>query len=215
MSDFLGMMIKSWFTTLGYGGIILAMAIESCLLPLPSEIIMPVAGTFIGTGVGVANFSLVGAALAGAIGCVLGSGIAYGIGVIGGRPFIMHYGKYLLISRHDFDLADRWFVRYGTPITFFSRLLPIIRTYISLPAGIARMNFFHFLVFTFLGSFPWCLALAYLGQQLGKDFGKQVGSILHGADVVIGGLLIVGVAFYIWRHVRKEREYDRHLQQQH
>jgi len=203
--------IESWYNTFGYGGIILAMAIESCLIPLPSEIIMPLAGAFVTASFG-SKFNLVGVAVSGAIGCVLGSAVAYWIGATGGRPFIMNYGKYILISRHDFDLADRWFVKYGSSITFFSRLLPVVRTYISLPAGISGMNFPKFLTYTFLGSLPWCFVLAYAGVQLGNNFNK-VGTVLHGLDFVIVGVLAVLVALYVVRHFRQERAYDAKLQQ--
>ena len=203
--------IESWYNTFGYGGIILAMAIESCLIPLPSEIIMPLAGAFVTASFG-SKFNLVGVAVSGAIGCVLGSAVAYWIGATGGRPFIMNYGKYILISRHDFDLADRWFVKYGSSITFFSRLLPVVRTYISLPAGISGMNFPKFLTYTFLGSLPWRFVLAYAGVQLGNNFNK-VGTVLHGLDFVIVGVLAVLVALYVVRHFRQERAYDAKLQQ--
>ena len=203
--------INSWYEHLGYGGIVLAMALESCLLPLPSEIIMPLAGYFTLTAASsTVHFNLVGVAFAGALGCVLGSAVAYGIGISGGRPFIMKYGKYILISRHDFDIADRWFVRYGSPITFFSRLLPIVRTYISLPAGISEMNFVKFIAYTFLGSLPWCFALAFAGQKLGAHY-SDIGATLHKFDYAIGALIVIGLVAYVWRHIRKEREYDAHL----
>lgn len=206
-----GDLIKYWFNTFGYGGIVLAMALESCLVPLPSEIVMPVAGAFVvGAAGATVHFSLIGVALAGAVGCVIGSIAAYAIGATGGRPFIMRYGKYLLISRHDFDLADRAFNNYGSGITFFSRLLPVVRTYISLPAGITRMNFGRFVLFTFLGSFPWTLGLAYAGEQLGPQYAK-LATYFHGADYVIIGLFVVGVAYYIYRHVKHERAYDARL----
>jgi membrane protein DedA with SNARE-associated domain len=207
-----GDLIKAWFNTLGYGGIVLAMSLESCLIPIPSEIIMPVAGAFI---VGIAgshtNFNLVGVSIAGAVGCVIGSAVAYWIGATGGRPFIMKYGKYILISRHDFDMADRWFMRFGSQITFISRLLPIIRTYISLPAGISRMNFGKFVAYTFLGSLPWCFVLAFLGTKLGENY-EKVGSYLHGLDVVVGVVIVLAVVAYVWRHIRQERAYDAHQQ---
>lgn len=207
----LGNLIQTWFRTFGYGGIVLAMAIESCLIPLPSEIIMPVAGAFIVSSAGASlHFNLIGVSVAGALGCVLGSVIAYWIGATGGRPFVFKYGKYILISRHDFDLADRQFTKYGSAITFFSRLLPVIRTYISLPAGITRMNFGKFVLYTFLGSLPWCFVLAYLGEQLGPKFSTIAGKYLHGLDAVVIVGLVALVGLYIYRHIRNERAYDAH-----
>src|SRR6185437_13206570 len=126
--------------TLGYGGIVLLMAIESACIPLPSEVIMPFSGFLVASG----RFSLWGAALAGALGCTLGSAIAYGVGAYGGRPLILRYGRFILLSPHDVDVADRWFARFGEATAFFARLLPLIRTFISLPAGIAHMPFWRF-----------------------------------------------------------------------
>ncbi|HKD76376.1 MAG TPA: DedA family protein [Ktedonobacterales bacterium] len=214
LTDFLFNAITGWYKTFGYGGIILAMALESCLIPLPSEIVMPLAGSFVSSASASSiHFNIFGVALAGAIGSVIGSAAAYWIGAYGGRPFIMNYGKYILVSRHDFDVADRQFIKYGSAITFFSRLLPIIRTYISLPAGISRMNFGKFVLYTFLGSLPWCLALAFAGEKLGEH-AKSIGNTLHGLDAVIAVLLVAGVVAYVWRHIRKERAYDANLRAQ-
>lgn len=204
-------LIKSWFEHFGYFGVILAMAIESCLIPLPSEIVMPVAGAAVAGVFGASiHFTLIGVSFAGAIGCVLGSAVAYWIGATGGRPFILKYGKYILISRHDFDMADRNFLKYGSAITFFSRLLPVVRTYISLPAGITKMNFPKFLIYTFLGSLPWCFVLAYVGEKLGSKY-DQVGKYLHGLDYVVVGVLVVLVGLYVYRHISHERAYDAKL----
>ncbi len=213
--DFLTKAITGWYNTFGYGGIILAMAIESCLIPLPSELTMPLAGAIVAGAIPSVSvhFNLFGVSLAGAVGCVIGSIAAYWIGVYGGRPFIMNYGKYILISRHDFDVADRQFLKYGSAITFFSRLLPIIRTYISLPAGISRMSFWKFVLYTFLGSLPWCFVLAFIGEKLGEQYAK-IGNSLHVLDGVVVVLIVAGVVAYVWRHIRKEREYDAKLQAQ-
>src|SRR5260370_38792784 len=137
------------------------MAIESCCIPLPSEIVMRLAGVmFVSGKLLPGSNSLVGLiliALAGAVGCLIGSIAAYGIGYAGGRPLMLKYGRYLLISQHDADKADHFFQKWGSATAFFSRLLPVVRTYISLPAGIAKMPFAKFCLYTFLGSFPWCL----------------------------------------------------------
>lgn len=201
------MTIQNWYLTTGYAGIIFAMAVESCCIPLPSEIVMPLAGYFV-FAYGD-KFSLFGVALAGAVGCVIGSAAAYWIGAAGGRPLLLRYGKYILISKSDSDRADRWFSKYGAPVAFFSRLLPVVRTYISLPAGISRMNFWLFSGFTFLGSFIWTLILAFVGMQLGPALGKdptqlpsKLGNLFHGFDIVIIVLLLIGVGYYIYRHVK-------------
>ncbi|HEY7019717.1 MAG TPA: DedA family protein [Ktedonobacterales bacterium] len=205
-------LIQNWYLATGYLGIVLAMTLESCGIPLPSEIVMPLAGFFV--YVHPDKFSLPGVALAGAIGCVIGSAIAYWIGATGGRPLLLKYGRYILISKADADRADKWFERYGNPVAFFSRLLPVIRTYISFPAGISRMNFWTFILFTFLGSLIWSFALAWLGFAIGQGLGEKdpavlpsrLGDIFHGLDVVILLLLAVGVGYYIYRHIKHDRE---------
>ena len=194
--------IAQWIINLisqiGYWGIILAMAIESACIPLPSEIIMPFSGYLVSTG----RFSLWGASLAGAFGCLIGSTVAYWVGVWGGRPFLSKYGKYILISHKDMDISDKWFAKYGDWAIFFSRLLPIVRTFISFPAGIARMNFVKFAIYTFLGSLPWCLALAYVGKILGENWDK-IRVYFHKADLFIGILLLAAIIFFIYRHIKK------------
>lgn len=195
-------LIQNWYLAAGYAGILFAMALESCCIPLPSEIVMPIAGYFAFKYPD--QFSLVGVGIAGAVGCVIGSAVAYGIGASGGRPLLLKYGKYILISRADSDRADRWFARYGAPVAFFSRLLPVIRTYISLPAGISRMHFGKFLIFTLLGSLPWTFALAFIGYKFGDQV-KALGTVFHGVDVVIVVLFVVAVAYYVYRHVKKDR----------
>src|SRR5438132_12358564 len=141
------------------------MAIESCCIPLPSELVMPLAGIMIASGKilhGTNSIvALILVALAGAVGCLLGSIVAYWIGYAGGRPLLLKYGRYVLISQHDSDKADRFFQRWGSPTVFFSRLLPVVRTYISLPSGIPEMPFPKFCFYTFLGLFRLCLLFAY------------------------------------------------------
>src|SRR3954470_6053220 len=185
--EILSGIIVATISTMGYSGIVLLMAIESACIPLPSEIIMPFSGYLVSKGelnlwwVGVAGaggcgLGSLGAAwvgVAGAVGCVLGSLVAYWVGMYGGRPMIEKYGKYILLSRHDLDIADRWFGKYGEAIVFISRLLPAIRTFIAFPAGVARMNLTRFIIYTFAGSLPWCLALAYVGQKLGEQWDKN------------------------------------------
>ncbi len=191
-----GKWIIETISSLGYSGIILTMGIESACIPLPSEIIMPFSGYLVFAG----RFNLFWVSVAGALGCVFGSLAAYWAGIILGRPFIEKYGKYILISHRDLDTADRWFKRYGDWAIFFSRLLPVIRTFISLPAGIARMNFPKFILYTFLGSLPWCFALAFVGKILGENW-QNIRTYFRGADIIIVIVIILGIAFFIYRHL--------------
>lgn len=182
---------------LGYGGVVLLMAIESACIPLPSEIIMPFSGYLVSTG--EMNLWLVG--LAGAVGCVLGSIVAYYAGAWGGRPFIEKYGKYILISHHDLDLADRWFQRHGDITIFVGRLLPVIRTFIAFPAGVARMNLWRFNLYTFVGSYIWSVALAWIGMKLGEHW-NTLGVYFHRFDAAIGVILLIAVVWYVRRHLQ-------------
>jgi len=185
--------IISVISSTGYLGIVLLMAIESACIPLPSEVIMPFSGFLVAQG----RFNLWWVATAGAIGCNLGSVIAYEIGYFGGRPLVERFGALIWISRHELEIADRFFERYGSLTVFVSRLLPVIRTFIALPAGVARMPRIPFHVYTFLGSWPWCLALAYLGMKAGEHWDYLRG-YFHKFDVVIGVLLLAGVVAFIW-----------------
>jgi membrane protein DedA with SNARE-associated domain len=196
--------IVATISTLGYSGIVLLMAIESACIPLPSEIIMPFSGYLVYTG----RFNLWWVGVAGALGCVLGSMVAYWVGMYGGRPLIEKYGRYILISHHDLDLADRWFAKYGEAIVFTSRLLPVIRTFIAFPAGVARMNIPRFIIYTFAGSLPWCLALAYVGQILGEQWDKNptLKSWFHRFDFIIGIVIVLAIAWWVWRHLKHSRK---------
>jgi len=184
----------------GYAGVAGLMAIESACIPLPSEIIMPFAGYLVSTG----RFSLLLAATAGAIGCNIGSTVAYAVGARGGRPLIERWGRYILLSTEDLDRAEQFFRRYGGIAVLVGRLLPVIRTFIALPAGISRMPQLPFQLYTFVGSWPWCYALAYVGYVLGAqwDSDPRLRTILHRFDFVIVGLIALGIAYFIWRHVR-------------
>ena len=195
--------IIATISALGYFGVVLLMAIESACIPLPSEIIMPFAGYLVYAG----RFNLWWVGVAGAVGCVVGSLIAYWVGMYGGRPLIEKYGRYVLVSRHDLDLADRWFARYGEIIVFASRLLPVIRTFIAFPAGVARMNLTRFVIYTFAGSLPWCLGLAYVGQILGEQWDKNdtLKSWFHRFDFVIGIIGVLAVGWWVWRHIKHSR----------
>jgi membrane protein DedA with SNARE-associated domain len=188
--------ITAAISSLGYFGVFLMMAIESAAIPLPSEIIMPFSGYLVYQR----EFTLQGAAFWGAMGCVAGSWVAYGVAAWGGRAFVLKYGRFVLISRHDLDLAERLFKSYGSPIIFFSRLMPVVRTFISLPAGLARMPPIRFTVYTFLGSYPFCYALAYLGRELGEHW-HSLESQFRKFDVAILIVLVLGAAWWVKRHL--------------
>jgi len=198
--EFLSGIIVAVIAALGYWGVGLLMAIESACIPLPSEIIMPFAGYLVSRG----EMNIWGVALAGAVGCVAGSLVAYWVGMYGGRPLIEKYGRYVLISRQDLELADRWFSRYGEAIIFTSRLLPAIRTFIAFPAGVARMNLTRFVVYTFAGSLPWCLGLAYIGQKLGEQWNKdeRLKTLFHRFDFLIGIVALVAIIWWVRRHLK-------------
>ncbi len=182
----------------GYFGVIILMAIESACIPLPSEVIMPFSGYLVHTG----QFNLWWVAAAGAFGCVVGSVVAYYVGMYGGRPIAEKYGKYILLRKKDLDLADRWFERYGEIIMLVSRMLPVVRTFIAFPAGVARMNIVKFCVYTFIGSFPWCLGLAYVGKVFG-DHWQDIKKYFHHADIVIVSIILILGIVYLWTHMKK------------
>ncbi len=188
--------IISVISTLGYAGILMLMAIESACIPLPSEVIMPFSGYLVYTG----RFHLLWVATVGALGCNLGSLFAYEIGNYGGRRLVERYGSYILLSRRELDLADHFFARYGNLTVFVSRLLPVIRTFIALPAGVARMPRLRFHVYTFVGSWPWCLGLAWVGVKLGEkwDSDPRLKLWFHRFDAVIGGIIVLGVVWFVW-----------------
>lgn len=182
----------------GYLGIALLMAIESACIPLPSEIIMPFSGYLVSTG----RFDLLLVATAGATGCNIGSSIAYAVGYFGGRPLVEKWGRYILVSRRDLELVDRFFARFGSVTVFICRLLPVVRTFIALPAGIARMPLGRFQLYTFVGSWPWCFALAYVGEQLGArwDSDPALRDLFHRFDAVIVAAVFLLVLWYVVRH---------------
>jgi len=193
--ELIGRSIVAVISGSGYLGIILLMAIESACIPLPSEVIMPFSGYLALAG----RFKLGWVAVAGALGCNLGSALAYYVGAVGGRPLAEKYGRYVLMSRRDLDLADRWFADYGDWTVFFARLLPVVRTFIALPAGVARMNLTRFHVYTFLGSLPWCLALAYAGLRLGAHW-PVLENYFHRFDTALSVLIVAAVVWFVRTH---------------
>lgn len=200
--------VVNWITNLiahtGYIGVLILMALESACIPVPSEAIMPFAGSLIVLKPSL-QFSLPVLALIGAVGNLLGSILAYWIGALGGRPFVIKYGKYLLIRRRDIEKSDAFFAKYGEATALFSRVLPIVRTFISLPAGIARMNFYRFCVFTFVGALPFCYLLAWAGVVLGRHW-SNVKIVLHRADTAVSVVLIALLVLWFWHHLRPDED---------
>lgn len=194
--DFLTRTIGDW----GYLAIFVAMVLESACIPIPSEITMPFGGLMAASG--DLNLWLVG--LVGAVANLVGSWIAYAVGVTGGRAVVLRYGRYLRIRPHDLDRAEDWFKRYGDRAVFWSRLLPVVRTFISLPAGAARMELVRFSVYSFLGSLPWSLGLAYGGYALGRNWEKLADNV-EVAAFAIAGILVVGAVVLVVRARRRRR----------
>ena len=199
--EFLTTYIVNIIASIGYVGIFLLMAIESACTPLPSEIVMPFSG--FAAQRGELNFFMV--VLAGSLGCLAGSMIAYTVGYYGGRPFLEKYGKYVFIKKHDIDLATRWFDRYGGKAVFLARLLPIVRAFISLPAGIARMDVKRFALYSFVGSVPWCLALAYVGVLLGDNWEKLESYWVYFDVLTVIGIITVVVYFAYKIFIKKDK----------
>lgn len=197
--------LEGLYTSFGYAGVVIAMAIESAAIPLPSELILPFAGWVVSRGLPEpltgAPWTYWGAVIAGVIGNTLGSLVAYAVGSYGGRPILERWGKYVLISRHDLDVADRWFARWGEATVFFSRMLPIVRTFISVPAGIARMSLWRFVVFSVLGAVPWVMLLVWGGVVLGDNW-LQLKESLRGLDSLVAAALLLLVGLFVWRHLR-------------
>ncbi len=189
--------IQNVITSMGVWGVALLMAIESCNIPLPSEAILPFAGYLVTKGV----FNIHQAALFGAIGCVIGSIPSYYLGYFGGRKFVEKYGKYFLISKHDLEIADKWVDKYGDWSFFVCRMLPVVRTFISLPAGILRAKKRFFFTFTFFGSLIWSYILVYIGIKLGENTDK-LKHLWHKFDAVIIILCIILGIIYIYHHIK-------------
>jgi len=194
--------LNTLYGAVGYLGVMIAMAIESAMVPLPSELILPYAGFLVSdlsaieplTG-GPWSFWIV--VIVGTIGNTLGSLIAYAIGAWGGRPFLQRWGKYLLIRQHEIELADRFFEKYGPATAFFSRLLPVVRTFISFPAGVARMPLGKFIFYSTAGAFLWSTLLVFAGQQLGENW-VQIRHALEPFDLAIAIGVVALVLVFIW-----------------
>ena len=196
--------LNGLYGAVGYLGVLIAMAIESAMVPLPSELILPYAGFLVSDHSqiepltrGPWNFWI--AVVAATIGNTLGSLVAYAIGAYGGRPFLERYGKYLLIRPHEIEIAEHFFAKYGAATAFFSRLLPIVRTFISFPAGVARMPLGRFVAYSTAGAFLWSMLLVYAGTVLGANW-VDIRHALQPFDLLIAvGVVVLVVAFVWWR----------------
>jgi len=195
--------VVQWATNLigawGLPAVFFLMLLESACIPVPSEAIMPFAGFAVSEG----TLTFVGIVAAGVAGNLVGSWIAYAVGYYGGRPFVDRWGKYVLLRPHHLDTAQHWFDKYGAPVVFFGRMLPIVRTFISLPAGIAKMPFWKFTLYTVLGCIPWVFFLGWLGTRLGAHW-EDIRPYLHYADYAVVAAL-AGIVVYLvvkWRRGR-------------
>ena len=198
--------LEQLFQAIKWVGVVAIMALESANIPIPSEVTMPLAGWFLAEAQGKSVwYAVLAGGFYGALGCTLGSVASYALGAYGGRPFLNRYGKYILITRHDLEKADRWFGRWGNWAVFISRLLPIVRTFISFPAGVMRTNFPTFTLYTFVGSFIWCGALALGGYLFGARW-EELRAIMRPFDIPIALVILAAGAYYIYHHVKNFRE---------
>jgi membrane protein DedA with SNARE-associated domain len=195
--DLIVQFVTGTVSAVGYLGVFILMALESACIPIPSEIIMPFSGFLVSSG----KLSLIWVTLAGAFGNLIGAVITYAIGFYGGRPFILKYGKYFFVKEKEVHHAERFFAKWGDWSVFLSRNLPVIRTFISLPAGVAEMPFIKFAFFSFLGSIPWCFGLTYLGFILGNNW-LLIREYGHYLDIVAGIAIICFIGKVIWDYYR-------------
>jgi membrane protein DedA with SNARE-associated domain len=194
--------LQSLYAAVGYIGVMLAMAIESAMIPLPSELILPFAGFMVSDPTQIEpltgqpwNFWIV--VVVATVGNTLGSLVAYAIGAWGGRPFLERYGKYMLIREHEIEAADRFFEKYGSATVFVGRLLPIVRTFISFPAGVTRMPIGKFIVYSTAGAFPWSVLLVWAGMQLGANW-VTIRDMLKPFDMAIAAAVVALFLGLLW-----------------
>jgi membrane protein DedA with SNARE-associated domain len=197
--------LTSLLQSIGWFGVVVIMALESANIPIPSEVTMPLSGWMLVQARGLSAWqSLWLGGLWGGVGCTIGSIGSYALGAWGGRPLVKRYGKYILVHEEDLDKADRWFARWGDWAAFISRLLPIVRTFISFPAGIVKMNFIRFTIYSFVGSFIWCGLLAWGGFHFGEHW-EELRAIMRPFDIPIAIVILAALAWYVYHHVRKSR----------
>ncbi|MEC9290149.1 MAG: DedA family protein [Chloroflexota bacterium] len=208
--------IENWFLeiitnvydAMGWPGVVFLMGVESAAIPFPSELIMPLSGWLLIEAKGDSAWMVLLAGFYGALGNLLGSWVAYWISYKAGRTLLEKYGRYVLITQHEVDRAEEWFRKYGELAVFASRMLPVVRTFISVPAGIARMNFWRFSFYTFVGSYPWSLGLAYGGFKLGENW-EDMRQVMRPFDFPIAGIIAVAVAWFIYHRIKTIRNEDR------
>lgn len=197
MINLLSNFALSVIQTLGYSGLFFLSLIESCGIPIPSEIVLPFSGFLVATG----QFGFWTAVILATLGNYAGSVILYWIGFSGGRWILDRYGRYVLIHKSDIEKGDRWFSKHGASATFFGRLLPLIRTFISLPAGVNRMNFKKFSLYTLVGSLPWNWVLIYAGVVAGKNW-SYLHQYFHLFDIII---VVAVIAWLVWLLIRRRK----------
>ena len=195
---YLGQFVVHMISSLGYAGVFFAMAIESACIPLPSEIILPFTGYMVFSG----HFGFWQAVTAATLGNLFGALVAYYVGVWGGRPFLKRYGRYFFINERELAWTERLFERHGEVTVFVGRILPVVRTFISLPAGVARMNPFKMATYTVIGAFLWCTLLIFVGQKLGQNW-DSLKPYFHRADVFVGGAIVLVIIYVLWKRRRR------------
>jgi membrane protein DedA with SNARE-associated domain len=201
--------VTQLYDAVGYLGVAIWVAIESVIIPIPSELVLPFAGFLVGEGRTIEPltgqpWNLVLVTLFGTLGATLGALVAYGIGAWGGRPILEHWGRYLGISAADLDRAEDFFDRHGTQAAFFGRMVPVVRSLVSFAAGISRMPLPAFIAFTFLGSLPWTFALVFAGTQLGANW-EAIGGILKRFEYAVLAVLAVVVVAWVWFRIIRPR----------
>lgn len=191
--------------SIGWFGVVVIMALESANIPIPSEVTMPLSGWMLVQARGLSALqALLLGGWWGGVGCTVGSIVSYALGAWGGRPLVERYGKYIMVHEEDLEKADRWFARWGDWASFISRLLPIVRTFISFPAGVVRMNFTRFTIYSFVGSFIWCGLLALGGFYFGEHW-EELRAIMRPFDIPIAIVIVVALGYYVYHHLRKNR----------
>ena len=198
MSEKLITLLVSLIASGGYTSVVILMAIQSACIPIPSEVIMPLAGYALAH----TQMQLILLATVASLASNLGSIPAYWVGARGGRPMVERYGSYLLLSQRDLSLVDHFFARFGSITVLIGRMLPIVRTFIAFPAGVAKMNQLRFHIYTFIGSWPWCYALAYAGMKLGAAWNTdpRFKAIFHRFHLGVESVLLVGIILFVWTH---------------
>ncbi len=205
-------LIAQAYDTIGWPGVIALMAIESVFFPIPSEVVMPLAGWMLVSAKGHSVWLVLLAGFYGAIGSLLGAWLIYAVGALGGRPLLERYGRYVLITKNDLTVAELWFERYGTWAVFLSRMVPVARSLISLPAGVVKMPLLPFTLLTFAGSFIWSVGLAFGGYLLGENW-EVLRDAIRPFDIPILVAVVAAVAFYVYRRLKSRRRASGQVEQ--